>query len=105
MAIALLPSLLILGTTSASLYLVVVVYLLIIPFAKIYHNSKADLEVSQPFLLLLDFVHVLFLLFHSCFSSGLQHELCGSFGWLHFFFGRKDKGSRFSRPSYLIIEI
>jgi len=25
-------------------------------------------------------------------SSGLQHELCGSFGWLQFFFGRKDKG-------------
>uniref|UniRef100_A0A804N1I4 Uncharacterized protein n=1 Tax=Zea mays TaxID=4577 RepID=A0A804N1I4_MAIZE len=24
-------------------------------------------------------------------SSGLQHELCGSFGWLQFFFGRKDK--------------
>ncbi|KAL5660711.1 hypothetical protein ACJX0J_027836, partial [Zea mays] len=23
-------------------------------------------------------------------SSGLQHELCGSFGWLQFFFGRKD---------------
>ncbi|ONM34565.1 Ribosomal protein L7Ae/L30e/S12e/Gadd45 family protein [Zea mays] len=38
-------------------------------------------------------------------SSGLQHGLCGSFGWLQFFFGRKDNGSRFSRPSYLTIEI
>jgi len=32
-------------------------------------------------------------------SSGLQHELCGSFGWLQFFFGRKDKGLEGGEPS------
>lgn len=89
MVIALLPSLLILGTASASLYLVAVVYLLSIPFAKIYHKSKADLEVSQHFLLLLDFVHVFFFCFIHVFLAVCNMNCVGALdGYSSFLGGR-----------------
>jgi hypothetical protein len=73
MVIALLPSLLILGTASASLY----------------HKSKADLEASQPFLLLLDFVHVFFFCFIHVFLAVCNMNCVGALdGYSSFLGGR-----------------